>query len=184
MKKAIIASLVALASGAAIAVFALRGPDKLVDLRVNAEPQEYSVTFDGESSIEDVGLGYYAICETTEKGNKVGVVGTNPSWGSYLDFHGTHLDELYLVNVDDALKKPGAFEFSHITGFAISFSGGSMNLITDNPQMAIDSVVSGYEYRENEYEEELSITPSDYPVFERREEVSVIIDSLTIWYTC
>ncbi len=157
-----------------ISVVTLSGINQLDTFPVKADPTGYSVTFDAESTVEAVGSNY-AICETTENRNKVGVVGTNPSGDSYLDFHGTHLDELYLNNIDEALENV-AFEFSHITGFAISFSSGQMKFESD--KTSISSVTSGTKY-------DVSLTPSERPAFARkRKDVSVTISSLTIWYSC
>lgn len=139
---------------------------------VKADPVEYSVTFDANSTVETVDDGVYAIYETTPRGAKVGVVGFDNS-EAYFTFKGASFMflELYGYNV---LKGVGAFEFSTITGFAISFSGGSV--LFDGGVTRIDSVISKQEYKG------LSITPRDYPEFVTTH--SITVSSLTIWYSC
>ena len=190
MKKAIIASLVALTSGVAITAFALRGPDKLVDLRVNAEPQEYSVTFDAKSSIEyPPGSDDYAICTTTARGNKVGVVGSR-TYIPQLD-HLHFRDEtnffgaLELGDFSCRLLNVGARDFGNITGFQVTFTGKlklRYEVVNEEEEMFEEveqDVESGVKY-------DVSLTPDDHPAFERDEhsEEDVTIDSLTIWYSC
>ncbi|MBE6135612.1 MAG: hypothetical protein E7179_06410 [Erysipelotrichaceae bacterium] len=178
MKKGIIASLVALTSGAAIAAFALRGPDKLVDLRVNAEPQEYSVTFnESNTTVEQVGK-HYAIYATTPRGAKVGVVGYDNSDASFT-FKGTHFRSLQLFDPDDSVLTGRAFEFSHITGFAISFSGDfgdDMVFIANGGETTIEEIASGAPHTG------LSFAPEDCPMFYTGDRVNV--SSLKVFYSC
>jgi len=171
-KTAIIASLAVLASAAVLATFALGGAGKFGNVQVNADPVKYSVTFDKDSNIEEVDDGVYAIYETTPRGAKVGVVGFDNS-EAYFTFKSASFMFIQLYG-DHELKEVGAFEFSAITGFAISFSGGSVSF--DGGDTRIDSVVSEQEYKG------LSITPRDYPEFITTH--SITVSSLTIWYTC
>ena len=181
MKKTVIASLAVLASAAVVATFALGGAGKFGDVQVNADPVEYSVTFDGESSIEEHNDdGNYAICTTSAHGSKLGVVGFN-KWQNKLSFCGVNFGELQLSDISNALINNGAYEFSHITGFAISFSfssflGGSLKLVKFPQETVIDSVESGKEYTG------LTINPSDNQRFTTMD--SVTVTSLTIWYSC
>ena len=186
MKKGIIASLVALTSGAAIAAFALRGPDKLVDLRVNADTDDYSITFDASDTVNTTvenpyGHGNYAICRTTARGNKLGVAG--PSVGipelDRLHFGEANFYELDLHDESNALINAGANDFDHITGYMITFSGGSLFFRTGLGHEGGSSVTSGVKY-------DVSLTPDDYPAFamDEHSEDTITIDSLTIWYSC
>ena len=140
---------------------------------VKASPTEYSVTFDAESNIETVDDGVYAMYETTPRGAKVGVVGFDNS-EAYFTFKGASFMFIWLYGYNE-LKEVGAFEFSTITGFAISFSGGSVSF-DGGVDSRLNSVVSEQEYKG------LSITPSDYPEFITTH--SITVSSLTIWYTC
>ena len=183
MKKAIIASLVALTSGVAITAFALRGPDKLVDLRVNAEPQEYSVTFNASNTsctlVEIYEEEYIAFTTTTDNGNKVGVVGCHIGEESFT-FNDIPFRDLWLCDYDDVLEGR-AYQFSTITGFAISYSSKEPEepVFMDFTSMGknIHDVKSGTPYTE------LSITRDHGPMF-RLMEGSVTVTSLTIWYSC
>ncbi len=179
MKKSIIASLAVLASAAVVATFALGGAGKLGDVQVNANPTEYSVTFDwGDSTTAEQPSGSpnYVICTTTAAGSKVGVVGFNAGIECFY-FHTKIFTELHLADFTSTLVNAGAYEFSHITGFAISFSGGTVKF--DGGDTKIDSVTSEKEYKG------LSIAPTGYPRFARGElEGIVYVDSLTIWYSC
>ena len=172
MKKTVIASLAIIASAATLATFALSGAGKFGNVQVNADAAKYSVTFDAESTIEAVDNGIYAIYGTTPRGAKVGVVGFDDS-EAYFHFKGVSFMFIQLYGANE-LQKVGAFEFSAITGFAISFSGGSV--FFDGGDTRIDSVVSEQEYQG------LSITPRDYPAFITTHSINVT--SLTIWYTC
>lgn len=78
MKKTLIASLAILASAAVLATFALGGVCKFGDVQVHADPVEYSVTFDENASCQEVAIDartYYVFHTTTDKCNRVGVVG-------------------------------------------------------------------------------------------------------------
>lgn len=174
MKKTIIASLTALACAAVVGTFALAGAGKFGYVQVDAGTTKYSVTFDAESTVETVDDGVYAIYETTPRGAKVGVVGFDDS-EAYFTFKGASASFMFIqLYGANELNKVGAFEFSAITGFAISFSGGSV--MFDGGDTRIDSVVSEQEYKE------LSITPRDYAEFITTD--SITVSSLTIWYTC
>lgn len=170
-KKAILfASMGALVCTVGIAALAIGGVNDA--FTVKADPTEYSVTFDEDSIVEKVDDGVYAIYETTPRGAKVGVVGFDNS-EAYFTFKGASFMFLELYGYNE-LKGVGAFEFSTITGFAISFSGGSV--LFDGGVTRIDSVVSKQEYKG------LSITPHDYPEFITTD--SITVSSLTIWYSC
>ncbi len=187
MKKAIIASLlVALTSGAAITAFALRGPDKLVDLRVNADPVEYSITLDASDTANTTvenpyGNGRYAICTTTARGNKVGVAGPSVDIPQLdrLHFREANFYELHLHDGTSTLINAGAYEFGHITGYMITFSGGSLFFRTGGGHKGGSSVTSGVKY-------DVSLGPDDQPTFARDDhsEDNITITSLTIWYSC
>ena len=173
MKKTVIASLAVLASAAVLTTFALGGAGKFRDVQVNADPKEYSVTFDWSQSttVEKKGDNY-AICTTTAAGNKVEVVGYYDGEASFT-FNGASF--MYLrPSSAELLWEVGAYQFSTITGFAIFFSGGSVKF--DAITTKIDSVESGKEYKG------LSIKPSDEPGFFTKDSISVA--SLTIWYSC
>jgi len=180
MKKTIIASLAVIASAAVLGTFALDGAGKFGGVRVNAGIKEYSVTFDGSESttIEKVG-DHYAICTTTAAGNKVGVVGyySGNAKRHRLTFSGENFCDLTLFNLANTLAGR-AYEFSAITGFAISFSGEEdmwMNLEGMDEQ--IEEIESGKEYKG------LSIAPSGMPSFMLMEG-GATVSSLTIWYSC
>ena len=179
MKKTVIAPLAVLACAAVVATFSLAGAGKLGGVQVNADPVEYSVTFDwGDSTTAEElsGSSNYAICTTTAAGSKVGVVGFNAGFELFY-FHTKAFTELHLADFTSTLVNVGAYEFHTITGFAISFSGGTVKLNAGDTK--IDSVVSEKEYKG------LSIAPSDYPRFAKDGlEGIVYVESLTIWYTC
>ena len=186
MKKTLIASLAVLASAAVLATFALGGAGKFGDVRANADTTGYSITFDKDSTVEAVGDNY-AIYTTTAAGNKVGVVGFD-SGDARFTFNGVSFMELWLRDSDedndgdyDVLAEVGAYDFDHITGFAISFSGGSMEFVggLDDDEVWIDPVESEKEY------DDLSFTPDDLAGFMTNGEgVVVTVSSLTIWYSC
>ena len=181
MKKTIIiASLAVLASAATLATFALAGAGKFGNVRVNAdepEPTEYSITFsESNTNVEAVGSNY-AIYTTTPRGAKVGVVGSNNfDASSSFTFKGTHFRSLRLFDFDDSVLPERAYEFSHITGFAISFSGGlGVAYESSETNLGGEVITSGEKY-------DVSITPSDTPQFYAGG--SVTVTSLTIFYTC
>ena len=175
-KTAVIASLAVLASAAVLATLTLGGAGKFGDVQVNADPikGDYSVTFDeSNTTVEQVGK-HYAIYTTTPRGAKVGVVGNNNNDdGTSFTFNGASFWRLCLFDIDGALGKVGAYQFSTITGFAISFSGG---LVAFERAATPEVIASGEEHKD------LSITPEDYPMFYTNG--SVTISSLTIYYSC
>ncbi len=185
MKKTVIASLAVLASAAVLTTFALGGAGKFGNVRANAEPKEYSVTFDGSESttVEEVD-GNYAIGTTTASGNKVGVMGFDNS-EARITFNGVSFGDLILSHYE-MLVEGDAYEFSTITGFAISFSieyAGDpepFSVTFTSMGTVIGPVESGHEYKG------LSITPHGDPMFEATVEEgdSVNVSSLTIWYSC
>ena len=183
MKKSIIASLAVIAGAATLATFALGGAGKFGDVRVNAdepEPTEYSVTFGWEepTTVKDVNSNY-VFSTTTAAGNKVGVVGHNDESERFY-FHKRIFTELYLYEFESALASADAYGFGHITGFVISFKGGSVVFQSGfDEDEVFFAVESGKEY------EGLSITPSsDLPGFMVNGEDIVTVTSLTIWYSC
>ena len=179
MKKTIIiASLAVLASAATLTTFALSGAGKFGGVQVNADPEEYSVTFnESNTTVEQVG-NHYAIYATTPRGAKVGVVGYDNSDASFT-FKDTHFRSLQLFDPDDAVLTGHAFEFSRITGFAISFSGDfgeDMVFIANGGGTMIEDIASGAPHTG------LSFAPEDCPLFYTGDRVNV--SSLKIWYSC
>ena len=180
-KALLLTSMVVLACTVGVTALAVGGANQLDAFPVKANPVEYSVTFDAESTTveEPGGNGNYAICTTTARGNKLGVVGFN-KWQNKLSFCGVNFGELQLSDISNALINAGANDFDHITGFAISFSGGflggSLKLVKFPEETVIDSVESGKEYTG------LTINPSDNQRFTTMD--SVTVTSLTIWYSC
>ena len=178
-KALLLASMGALACTVGVTALAVGGANQLDAFAVKADPTEYSVTFDGSESttVEDkYGQGNCAICTTTAGGNKVGVVGFYTE-GNSMSFHGTNFLELHLADFTSTLVNNDAYEFHAITGFAISFEGGSV--VFNGGSTTISSVTSGAEYKG------LSITPTGYPRFASGEvEGNITISSLTIWYSC
>ena len=72
--------------------------------------------------------------------------------------------------------KVGAYQFSTITGFEISFSGGlGVAYESGKTSLGGELITSGKKY-------DVSITPSDTPQFYAGGNVTV--SSLTIYYTC
>ena len=181
MKKTIIiASLAVFASAAVLATFALGGAGKFGDVQVNADPVQgnYNFTFDeSNTTVEQVGI-HYAIYATTPRGAKVGVVGYDNRDASFT-FKGTPFRSLQLFDPDDSVLTGRAFEFSHITGFAISFSGDSgddMVFIANAGETTIGEIASGAPHTG------LSFAPEDCPMFYTGDRVKV--SSLKIWYSC
>ena len=186
-KKALfLASMGVLACTVGVTALVFGGANQLDILQVKADPVEYSVTFDGsESTTVEIppGSDDYAICTTTARGNKVGVVGgrTYVPQLDHLHFRDetNYFGELQLGDFSCRLLNVGARDFANITGFKIFFSGGSLVLKKDL-EMEGSPVTSGVKY-------DMSLTPDDYPAFEMdefAEEGDVIISSLTIWYSC
>ena len=165
-----------------ISVVTLSGINQLDSFAVKASPAEYSVTFDGsESTTIEAVDEQYAIGTTTTAGNKVGVVGFDNS-EAYFTFKGVSFAFLQLHHYE--MFTEDAYEFSAITGFAISFSGkeeGGEPLPSDIAFRygveTIYHVESGHEYKG------LSIKTNDYPEFEAMGE-GVTVTSLTIYYSC
>ena len=182
-KTTLLASLAVFASAAVVAAFALGGAGKFGNVRVNADPVEYSVTFnESNTTVEDVGNGY-GIGTTTANGNKVGVVGHNAERADFT-FKGVSFAELTLCEYELFMGGDG-YSFSTITGFAISFSVEdegepvpfSLDFVSDGKN--IYHIDSGKEYKG------LSITADRYPMFMAMVEGgSVTVSSLTIWYSC
>ena len=170
-KAILFASMGVLACTVGITALAIGGANDA--FTVKADPTEYSVTFDEDSTVKAVGDNY-AIYTTTPRGAKVGVVGFDNRYKDFT-FNSVSFRRLKLYDYSSLLKGAGAFEFSTITGFAISFSGGSV--LCNGGSTYIDDVVSGYEYTE------LSITPDWFPEFTVTNG-SVTVSSLTIWYSC
>ena len=150
-------------------------------VQVKAEPTEYSVTFDASDTVNTTvenpyGYGKYAICTTTARGNKLGVAGS--AGNNELSFREANFRDLQLDDDTHALSDAGANDFDHITGYMISFSGGSL-VFKKGSEFEGSSVTSGVKYN-------VSLTPDDNPRFARGKFVQgiVAISSLTIWYSC
>ena len=190
-KALLLASMGVLACTVGVTALTVGGANQLDRLQVKAdpiEPTEYSVTFDGSESTTvetPPGSDGYAICTTTARGNKVGVVGSltyNP-WFDHLYFRDetNNFGALELGDFSCDLLNVGARDFGNITGFEISFSGGSL-VLKKGFEMEGSPVTSGVKYN-------MSLTPDDEPAFEVKEpaeegSVTIIISSLTIWYSC
>lgn len=172
-KALLLASIGALVCTVGATALAFGGAIHLDAFAVKADPTEYSVTFDEDSTVKAVGDNY-AIYTTTPRGAKVGVVGFDNRYKDFT-FNSVSFRRLKLYDYSSLLKGAGAFEFSTITGFAISFSGGSV--LCNGGSTYIEDVVSGYEYTE------LSITPDWFPEFTVTNG-SVTVSSLKIMYSC
>ena len=185
-KTVIIASLAVFASAAVLAAFALGGAGKFGGVQVNADPKEYSVTFDASdtanTTVEEVD-GDYAIGTTTAAGNKVGVMGFDNSEACFA-FRSASFHHLMLSRYDVFGEDEDAYPFRTITGFAI-FSVEQqeeepMPISVEFSSMGtmIHHITSGTEYKG------LSIAPDDDPRLLALGEVNITISSLTIWYSC
>ena len=178
-----------LVSTASVTALAIGGANQLDTFSVKAETKEYSVTFnESNTSFEVVdvyGDEFIVFTTTTDNGNKVGMVGYSTEEASFT-FKGASFMDLCLFDIEDVLEGR-AYQFSTITGFAISFSSKEPE-DPEDPEELVDmnfesmgvhmhSVKSGTEYKG------LSITPSQGPSF-RVMGGSVTISSLTIWYSC
>ena len=159
-----------------ISVVTLSGINQLSSLQVKAEPTEYSVTFTESNTTVETVDGNYAICTTTASGNKVGVVGYRNDYSSFT-FHDVSFKDLDLYNIVGVLEEVDAYQFSTITGFAISFSGTGSMSFSGGMGMNINYLKSGEEHKG------LSIAPSACPRF-TTSSGSFNVSSLTIWYSC
>lgn len=177
-KALLLASMGVLACTVAVTTLAIGGANQLDTFPVNANATEYSFTFtESNTTVEKVGI-HYAIYATTPRGAKVGVVGYDNSDASFT-FKGTSFRSLQLFDPDDEVLAGRAFEFSHITGFAISFSGDfgdDMVFIANGGGTIIEEIASGAPYTG------LSFNPEDCPLFYTGDRVKV--SSLKIWYSC
>lgn len=180
-KALLLASMGVLACTVGVTALAVGGANQLDISPAKANPTEYNVTFGWEepTTVKDVN-GNYAFSTTTAGGNKVGVVGHNMGEGNErFYFHKRLFTELYLYEFQSALANADAFEFSHITGFAISFTGESEVVFNggfDEDEVFIP-VESGVKY-------DVSLTSSDLAGFMTNGEDIVQVTSLTIWYSC
>ena len=180
MKKKVLllASMGVLACTVGATILVVGGANQLDTFAVKADPVEYSVTFDESNTLVEVvdvyGYEYIAITTTTDNGNKVGVVGNHPEETSFT-FNGASFGDFFLCDYDDVLVGR-AYEFSTITGFAISFLEVDVSISFESMNERIHNLESGHEYKG------LSITPYHGPMFRSMDSVTVI--SLTIWYTC
>ena len=178
-KALLLVSMGVLACTVGVTALAVGGVNQLDRLQVKADPTEYSVTFDKDSTVEAVGNNY-AIYETTPSGAKVGVVGHNNKKDdeARFTFNGASFFEFWLYG-SETLAEVGANDFDHITGFAISFSGGSMGFIggLDEDEVVFDAVESEKKY------DDRSFTPDDLAGFFTNGD-RVVVSSLTIWYSC
>ena len=177
-KKALILALMGvLACTVGVTALAFSAAKQSDTFPVKADPTGYSITFDeSNTTVEAVG-NKYAIYRTTPRGAKVGVVGSN----DYKDdetsftFNGASFWHLYFFDDGGALGKVGAYQFSTITGFAISFEEGGL-VAFESFKTNVEVIASGTPHTEP------SFTPDDHPMFYAGN--SVTISSLTIWYSC
>lgn len=187
-KALLLASMGVLSCAVGVTALVVGGINQLDALAAKAGPTEYSVTFDGsESTTVEIppGSDYdYAICTTTARGNKVGVVGFH-TYVPQLDHlyfrdNTNNFGRLELADFSCRLLNVGALDFGNITGFKIYFSGGSL-VLKKGFEMEGSPVTSGVKY-------DVSLTHDDEPAFERdefaEEEGDITISSLTIWYSC
>ena len=176
-KALLLASMGALVCTVGITALAVGGANHLDAFPVKADPTGYEITFNESNTTVEKVLDKYAIYTTTPRGAKVGVVGvgsTNFDESSSFTFKGTHFRSLWLFDHYDSVLTERAYEFSHITGFAISFEEGG-DVSFDGGDTYYDEIVSGEEYKG------LSITSDDSPQFIGD---NVTVTSLTIWYSC
>lgn len=184
-KALLLASMGVLTCAVGVTALAFGGAND--SFTVKADPTEYSITFDGsESTTVEIppGSDDYAICTTTARGNKVGVVGslTYVPQLDHLYFRDktNNFGRLELADFSCRLLNVGALDFGNITGFKIYFSGGSL-VLKKGFEMEGSPVTSGVKY-------DVSLTPDDEPAFEMdefaEEEGDITISSLTIWYSC
>ena len=173
-----------------VSAVAVSGVNQLDRLQVKADPivpTEYSVTLDASDTANTTvdnpyGHGRYAICTTTARGNKLGVAGPSVDIPQLdrLHFREANFYELHLHDGSSTLINAGANDFDHITGYKITFSGGSLFFRTGYGHEGGSPVTSGVKY-------DVSLTPDDdRPAFamDEHSEDIVTISSLTIWYTC
>jgi len=175
MKKSIIASLAVLAGAAVLATFALGGAGKFGGVRVNADPVDYSITFDAESSHVGEAHGDYAICTTTAGGNKVGVVGFDSTAEEGLSFCGKTCLAVFLSS-HGRLGDVGAIDFGHMTGFTAVFDGDDLELDwrDENSEHHREPLESGKRF-------DVTCTPYNDPMLFG---FYTTITSLTVHYTC
>lgn len=177
-KALLLASMGVLVCTVGITALAVGGANQLDAFPVKADPTEYKIIFnESNTTVEAVG-DFYAIYTTSPSGNKVGVVGsTNFAESSSFTFKGTQFRSLWLFDHYDSVLTERAYGFSHITGFAISYSGG-LGVAFDGDETSGMFIASGEEYKG------LSITPNPdvCPMFYAGGNVT--ISSLTIWYSC
>ena len=193
-KALLLASMGALACTVGITALAVGGANHLDAFPVKADPTKYSVTFNESNTSSEVvdvyGQEFIVFTTATDNGNKVGMVGCYNDEASFT-FKGASFMELCLFDIEDVLVGR-AYEFSTITGFAISFSVEEPEpepepepdpepepVIVNFESMDehIFNVVSGKPY------EVPSITPYKSPSFMIMEG-NVTITSLTISYSC
>ena len=171
MKKSLIAPLAVLACAAVVATFALGGAGKFGGVQVNADPTEYSVTFDesNKTTVEAVDNNWL-ISTTSAAGNKVGMMGRgkNVTWG--LTVCGAKCNTLLFYGTG-----AGVYDFGHITGFTIVFDGEDLTLVWDDENgMYQGNLESGKRFN-------VTCTPSNSPQFTG---YGTTITSLTVHYTC
>ena len=175
MKKGFMLVLGGVSACAVLAgALAFGSPIRFNSLQVHANPVEYSVTFNESNTTVKKVNNDYAIYTTTPRGAKVGVVGNGNSYQSFI-FNSVSFRRLQLYDYNNLLKGAGAYQFSTITGIAISFTGGSV--VFNGGSTYIDDVVSGHEYTG------LSTIPDYFPEFTVTNG-SVTVSSLTIMYSC
>ena len=171
MKKSLIAPLAVLACAAVVTTFALGGAGKFGDVRVNADPVEYSVTFDaGNTTTGMVKDSYILFLTTTERGATVGVSGQDNGGGN-ITFADRFVEEIHFYN-DGYL--PAALDFDHFTGVKVVFEGSD--------DFAFTSVNGEAVYLESSVRVSRECAPTDSPRITAWAEVN--ITSITIYYTC
>ncbi|MBO6280538.1 MAG: hypothetical protein J6M95_03050 [Bacilli bacterium] len=121
-KALLLASIGALVCTVGITALAVGRANHLDAFAVKADPVEYSVTFDENNTTVEAVDDHWVFSKTTPRGAKVGVVGFNAGIECF-SFHNKIFTELHLADFTSTLVNAGAYEFSNITGFAISFSG-------------------------------------------------------------
>ena len=185
-KALLLASMAVLTCTVGVTALAFGGTNQLDRLQVKAdpiEPTEYSVTFNESNTscevVEVYGDEFNVFTTTTDNGNKVGMVGCYNDEASFT-FKGASFRDLQLFDYDDVLDGR-AYQFSTITGFAISYSSKEpeepVDMNFESMNVHYYCVESGTEYKG------LSITRDHAPMFTMMMG-SVTVTSLTIWYSC
>lgn len=187
-KALLLVSTGVLACTVGVTALVVGGANQLDAFAATASPKEYSVTFNESNTSSEVvdvyGDEYIVFTTTTDNGNKVGMMGCYNDEASFT-FKGASFGELRLYDYDDVLDGR-AYQFSTITGFAISYSSKEpedpeepeeVDMNFESMNVHYYGVESGTEYKG------LSIARDHGPMFIMMMG-SVTISSLTIWYSC